>query len=263
MSTRRFEYKDEKSNKFWEITLDDSAHTTRYGRMGSDGQTKSKTFDSMAAAQKDADKLITQKTNKGYEEIADTPNDPPARLRALLEPLCPNDDDLVILNGLCAAVIEMTDKTIVFIDDMECEYVAGGAVLSHADLPQSFSKIRGTVKYLCWDGGGPVGFGLDDEGASDADDWMFAELRHDRPEECARVEAAGNVVASFLAGQNALYFDPTAKLANGEPGLAFVSHEGGGWNSVKSVASLDYGQILLRMLADAMIDSNHIPEIYF
>ncbi len=45
--------------------------------------------------------------------------------------------------------------------------------------------------------------------------------------------------------------------------MAFVSHEGGGWVPVESVNELDYGQILLRMIADAMLDSNHIPEIYF
>ena len=264
MSTRRFEYKDEKSNKFWEMTIDGSTHTTRYGRMGTDGQTKTKSFDSIEAAQKDADNLIAQKTKKGYAEISDASNDPAARLQTLLQPLCSSDDDRRILNELCTAVVEMTDDTIIFNDDMECEYQAGGTVAADADLPQSFGKIGNVVQYLYWDGGGPeVGFALDDDGMSSADGWMFDELRHDSPEECARVEAAGSVEASFLAGQNALFFDPTTRLKNGEPGMAFVSHEGGGWDSVKSVASLDYGQILLRMMADAMIDSHHIPEIYF
>ncbi len=39
---RRFEYSDDKSNKFWEISWDDDGVTTRWGRMGTDGQSKTK-----------------------------------------------------------------------------------------------------------------------------------------------------------------------------------------------------------------------------
>lgn len=41
----------------------------KFGKIGTSGQEKTKDFASPAAAQKDADKLITEKTNKGYEEV--------------------------------------------------------------------------------------------------------------------------------------------------------------------------------------------------
>jgi predicted DNA-binding WGR domain protein len=41
----------------------------RYGKISTDGQTKTKDFGSVALAQKDADKLIAEKTKKGYEEV--------------------------------------------------------------------------------------------------------------------------------------------------------------------------------------------------
>lgn len=66
--TRMFEFSDGKSNKFWEITVDGSAVTVRYGRIGTDGQTNTKTFVDTDAAAVHAEKLIEQKTGKGYQE---------------------------------------------------------------------------------------------------------------------------------------------------------------------------------------------------
>jgi len=65
---RRFEYTDGGS-KFWEIRVEGSSHTVRFGKIGTEGQSKTKDFDSAAAARTDADKLIAEKTKKGYEEV--------------------------------------------------------------------------------------------------------------------------------------------------------------------------------------------------
>lgn len=66
---RRFEYKDEKSSKFWEIRLEDNRFTVRYGKVGTDGQTQAKEFANAATAEKQAQKLIAEKTGKGYREV--------------------------------------------------------------------------------------------------------------------------------------------------------------------------------------------------
>lgn len=42
----------------------------RYGRIGTDGQAQTKTFDTSEAAQKHAAKLIAEKTGKGYFAVA-------------------------------------------------------------------------------------------------------------------------------------------------------------------------------------------------
>jgi predicted DNA-binding WGR domain protein len=41
----------------------------RYGRIGSEGQSNVKTFPDEAAAARHADKLIAEKTGKGYLEV--------------------------------------------------------------------------------------------------------------------------------------------------------------------------------------------------
>jgi predicted DNA-binding WGR domain protein len=66
---RRFEYTDDTSNKYWEISVAGSDVTVHFGRIGTDGQTKTKSFDSTAKAEQHAAKLIEEKTGKGYEEV--------------------------------------------------------------------------------------------------------------------------------------------------------------------------------------------------
>lgn len=62
----RYELSDGKSNKFWEIIVKGSSFTTTYGRIGADGQSKTKEFASAAKAKAEAEKLTTQKVKKGY-----------------------------------------------------------------------------------------------------------------------------------------------------------------------------------------------------
>jgi predicted DNA-binding WGR domain protein len=65
---RYFEFVEGTSNKFWEIKLDGTSVRTRYGKIGTSGQQTLKEFDSGDKANKEYDKLVAEKTKKGYEE---------------------------------------------------------------------------------------------------------------------------------------------------------------------------------------------------
>jgi len=65
---RYFEFSDSKSYKFWQIEVEDAVCTVRYGKIGTDGQEKQTTHACAELAQKEAAKLITEKTRKGYVE---------------------------------------------------------------------------------------------------------------------------------------------------------------------------------------------------
>jgi predicted DNA-binding WGR domain protein len=65
---RRFEFAEGKSSKFWEVWVEGREMYTQYGRIGSAGQTTMKSYGDEAAARKAADKLIAEKTGKGYME---------------------------------------------------------------------------------------------------------------------------------------------------------------------------------------------------
>lgn len=62
-------FQDSKSHKFWTIEVSADSHSVSYGRVGSPGQSKTKTFDSAEACAKDAEKLIAAKRKKGYVDL--------------------------------------------------------------------------------------------------------------------------------------------------------------------------------------------------
>jgi predicted DNA-binding WGR domain protein len=67
---RRYEFVEDGSSKFWEITLEGVRVLTTYGRIGSEGKITVKEYDGSAVAQKEYDKLVASKEKKGYERIS-------------------------------------------------------------------------------------------------------------------------------------------------------------------------------------------------
>ncbi len=65
---RTFQFSDAKSHKFWTIDVSGSSFTVTYGKVGTTGQTQTKSFPTPEKAQAEADKLIREKTGKGYRE---------------------------------------------------------------------------------------------------------------------------------------------------------------------------------------------------
>lgn len=77
MELRYFELSDDKSSKFWEISAQGTEVTTRWGRIGTAGQTKTKTYDTAQMALAAASKAAAGKIRKGYTEYpADTSDGP-------------------------------------------------------------------------------------------------------------------------------------------------------------------------------------------
>ena len=67
-SKRRFEFQEGSSNKFWEVELSGNSVITKWGRIGTDGQSKTKDFADAAKAKAEYNKLIKEKSAKGYKE---------------------------------------------------------------------------------------------------------------------------------------------------------------------------------------------------
>lgn len=65
----RYELSEGTSHKFWEVSRDGSEVTVRYGRIGTDGTTLTKKHASPDAAQREHDKLVKEKTRKGYRLV--------------------------------------------------------------------------------------------------------------------------------------------------------------------------------------------------
>ena len=68
---RVFVFQDFKSQKFWSIEVVGTDVTVNYGKLGTAGQTQVKNYATTEEAEKAADKLIAEKTKKGYVETAE------------------------------------------------------------------------------------------------------------------------------------------------------------------------------------------------
>ncbi|MCX5740881.1 MAG: WGR domain-containing protein [Proteobacteria bacterium] len=62
----RYEFTEGSSSKFWQIDLKGASFTTTFGKIGSAGQTSLKEWSDAATAKKEHDKLVAEKTKKGY-----------------------------------------------------------------------------------------------------------------------------------------------------------------------------------------------------
>ncbi len=63
------EFAEGRSSKFWEIARDGNSVTVRYGRIGTQGRTQTKMFDTPERAERERDKLTAEKLRKGYRAL--------------------------------------------------------------------------------------------------------------------------------------------------------------------------------------------------
>lgn len=66
---RRFELSNEEHNKFWECRVEGTDFIVQYGRIGTDGQSNTKSFDAVEDAEAQMAKKIAEKTREGYTEV--------------------------------------------------------------------------------------------------------------------------------------------------------------------------------------------------
>ncbi len=73
MEMQRFEFSDGSSNKFWQIAREGATLRVAFGKIGTAGQAQLKELASEAAAIAEHDKLVKEKTKKGYVPVGDAP----------------------------------------------------------------------------------------------------------------------------------------------------------------------------------------------
>jgi predicted DNA-binding WGR domain protein len=67
-TVRHFEFVAGSLRKFWEISQSGNSFTVRFGRIGTAGQSQTKTFADEARAKRETEALIGEKLKKGYVE---------------------------------------------------------------------------------------------------------------------------------------------------------------------------------------------------
>ena len=100
---RRYELAESSSSKFWEAGTEGSVLTVRFGRIGSAGQSKSKDFPDAEAARRECERLVREKTAKGYRLVegadpqalqAPSPSNEPANDTGTTPPATPRSEKL-------------------------------------------------------------------------------------------------------------------------------------------------------------------------
>lgn len=75
---RRFECTEDGSSKFWEVEVRGAGVWVRFGKLGTNGQEKLKDHGTADAAKREAEKLVAEKTKKGYVLASATATAPAA-----------------------------------------------------------------------------------------------------------------------------------------------------------------------------------------
>ena len=70
MPKQYFEFVDGKSSKFWHIEVNKGQVQITYGRIGTSGRESVKKYAALAKAKAESEKLIRQKTKKGYQKVS-------------------------------------------------------------------------------------------------------------------------------------------------------------------------------------------------
>jgi predicted DNA-binding WGR domain protein len=72
----RYELIEGTSCKFWDVSIRGTELVVHWGRIGTEGQSKVYEFPTVAAAEEQQNRLIRQKTAKGYRSVESTQADP-------------------------------------------------------------------------------------------------------------------------------------------------------------------------------------------
>lgn len=241
---KTFTYTDDKSSKFWSIEVSSNSFTVNYGKTGTTGQTQTKTFDTEAQCQKEAEKLIAEKTKKGYVEegaatteraslATGTLGEQIAALKKHFEPWTPTPACKEILQDLLARLVACRDNAGWLELDLKAtdgtvysaQFGAPNAARAPKDMPASHRKAAALHGSVTFDNGDVGGFYWDASGDSGSfegyDDYDFEE------DEDGKFSSNEERYKDFAqAAQNWFLLDKGRKNKLGEPLIITFDHGG-------------------------------------
>ncbi|EMO14744.1 WGR domain protein [Leptospira santarosai str. CBC523] len=261
----RLTFKDDKSDKFWNIEVDETSFTVTYGKTGTSGQTQTKTFDNEEKCLKEAEKLLSEKLKKGYVEgdalgvengsedffqtwisLRDAEN--------LSEALTTHFSYLADMPGFDAILkkIMQQAENITILEAERKFTVNFGKKLLHAfepeanpesAWPQSFKKIVAVHSILEFGDKNALldpDFVLGDSGSFDESFLTDEEI----------LESDTEILSPMVDDCSDWWiYHPSEKNALGEPALCFVSHESA---SVEPPEEWNIGALFLKRLAETL-----------
>lgn len=266
-------FKDNKSDKFWQIETVGKSFTVTYGKTGTTGTSQTKTFESEEKCLKEAEKLLNEKLKKGYIKRKSTKDlkaksivqssymkdwlaimeakDLHKALETHFNYLADTPDFLPVLKS----IIKMAEK--VYVDNQKLTIQFKGKVTLEATAPAldtvkrypaSFKKVLEKHQKLSLNG-----------------DLILGEHGFFEPEWLEEVESEllditdpEKIISPLWDGSDCWVYHPKEKNTFGEPVLYFLSHEGG---DIDRPQPLNIGSFFLSRIAEKLKLEIELPVI--
>ncbi|TGN01136.1 WGR domain-containing protein [Leptospira yasudae] len=289
-------FQDESSDKFWNIESSGNSFTVTYGKSGTAGQTQTKTFDSEETCLKEAEKLLKEKLKKGYrenssanyldvwKEVCESKNIKEGFYKHFSF-LVSTNEDKEILAKLSAQVskIYIDPKGTALVaelrySDPDFKDSTPATIRSYPPftdspakgLPKSYVKTAQVHNGIYFEdlGGGSIGFfGMSANGTINEGGWESEALEEgDNEEYLESLEnkelSIEDVPCILEFGQNWILSDPLRKTDHKEPAYLFISHEDCEVVKIQAADRLLFGQILIRIFAQRILDIDFFEEVY-
>ena len=253
-------YKDEKSNKFWKITVTGNSFTITYGKTGTKGISQVKSFESEEKCLKEAEKLLNDKLNKGYNESVDdfkliesnensihdwnlsiNTKNRNQKLFNHFSFLTESTDDQILLKKIIKLVkhvfIDVNESLILEFENSKLEATIPRNFESYKNWPDSFKKIIIHHEF--------IGFG--DLNEVVARDLILGDHGSFRYKQNEGNEKLKNALSPMLSESDFLVYDFTKINKSNQPHILSVSHED---CKISGTFDLDIGSLFLQKLAE-------------
>ncbi|WP_061217749.1 WGR domain-containing protein [Leptospira weilii] len=285
-------YKDETSDKFWNIEVSGTSFTVTYGKTGTPGQTQKKEFKDEATCLKEAKKLLTEKLKKGYIESEAASA---SQKKDRINPEMKNDrkavdssensswDILVTAkdwkhklaehfqflashsscNEILDAMFQNAKNIKITENGLNINFKNGklwcGRPFSESlpeNLPASFASIFRKHNGILFEDETGLSFGFEGINDNGVGNYLPNGLIDHDKEFIATLNkvhiSSADIKAPLCVGQDFYILDPLLPSAN-EPSLRFVSHENG---IVAEPVTRDwnFGGTFLRLLAEKIMN---------
>jgi predicted DNA-binding WGR domain protein len=289
-------FKDDKSDKFWQIETYGKFFTVTYGKTGSAGTSQTKTFAEESECAKEAEKLMNEKLKKGYTPIANAKSedyretwkkitstaDVSMAFYNHFEKLLETEAERQYLKTLSLVIvgakIEKDQLVFRFKSKYKTEEERYCSIYCKAPfdgrpattVPLSFlktSQLHNGIGFNSY-AGGDIGFyGIDKDGKIKQnggwepeflEDGDYDELLEKLEEKDLSIE---DVVAVMGSGQNWILFDPFRKTTHKEPAYLFLDHEGEPAQPIKKAKTMKFGAFLIGVLCTSITSECVFDEI--
>jgi predicted DNA-binding WGR domain protein len=278
-------FKDEKSNKFWQIEASGKSFTVTYGKSGTAGSSQTKTFGSESECQKEAEKLLNEKLKKGYapgsdiatqylktwEEIVNSALPAKAfknhllsigvtdRMNSILEKFCDSITSITIAGGRLRVILPWEYNK----QPVTLEFLPPHTGKFDKSVPESFRKFykahNGVVYFHDERNESFSISGVDSDGLIDtAGTWDSAYIEEaDNEDVINYLEGKGKSVADVISFgvydecQNWYLLHPKKKNKAGEPAIVLFDH--GSCDMNEDVSDFTLPDFIIQQLAQFIL----------